>query len=214
MLKFRTHALALATLAAVAAAPVAFAQDSFGQSDTAAGKRFSVVGGATLLQPNNDTGRNDGIKVDGGPAPTASVSYNFTDNISAELWGALDSFDHRVRADGAKIGTVEQRPLALSGQYHFGDVDNTFRPFVGLGYHHSNIDNEDLNPGGNHVSLTTPKGAIGTVGIDMNITPTWFARADARYLRSRADVREAGVNTGQGLKLDPWTVGFGIGARF
>ncbi len=214
MLKFRTHALALAAVAAVAASPAVFAQDAYGQTDTASGKRFSVVGGATLLQPNNDTGRNDGFKVDGGPAPTASFSYHFTDNISAELWGALDSFDHRVRKDGPKIGTVEQQPIALSGQYHFGEADNTFRPFVGLGYHHSNISNEDLNPGGNHIALTTPKGAIGTVGVDMNITPTWFARADARYLRSRADVREAGVNTGQELKLDPWTVGFGIGARF
>ena len=214
MLKFRTHALALATLAAVAAAPVAFAQDSFGQSDTAAGKRFSVVGGATLLQPNNDTGRNDGIKVDGGPAPTASVSYNFTDNISAELWGALDSFDHRVRADGAKIGTVEQRPLALSGQYHFGTADQVMRPFVGLGYYESNFSNEDIAGGGPHVGLETAKGAIGTVGLDMNITPTWFARVDARYLRERADLRVDGAGVGQDLKLDPWTLGFGVGARF
>ncbi len=202
--------LALATLASLAVSSVAFAQDS---SDTASGKRFSVVGSATLLQPTNSSS-NDGIEVDGGPAPTASVSYNFTDNISAELWGALDKFDHRVKADGAKLGSVEQQPIALSGQYHFGQADNTFRPFVGLGYHHSNISGEDLNSGGEHVSLSTPKGAIGTVGVDMNITPTWFARADARYLRSRADVNVAGVSTGDEIKLDPWAVGFGIGARF
>ncbi len=205
------RALALATLASLALSSAAFAQD--GGSDTASGKRVSVVGGATLLQPTKHSA-NDGIEVDGGPAPTASVSYHFTDNISAELWGALDKFDHRVRNDAGKVGTVEQQPIALSGQYHFGQADNTFRPFVGLGYHQSNISGEDLNPGGNHVGLTTPKGAIGTVGVDMNITPTWFARADARYLRSRADVTEAGANTGQQLKLDPWTVGVGIGARF
>ncbi|MDR6993216.1 OmpW family outer membrane protein [Luteimonas sp. 3794] len=210
MLKSNKRVLALATLASLAVSSVAFAQDA---GDTASGKRFSVVGGATLLQPTKSSS-NDGIEVDGGPAPTASVSYNFTDNISAELWGALDKFDHRVRNDAGKVGTVEQQPIALSGQYHFGQADNTFRPFVGLGYHHSNISGEDLNPGGEHVSLSTPKGAIGTVGVDMNITPTWFARADARYLRSRADVNQAGVSTGQELKLDPWTVGVGIGARF
>ncbi|UNK42060.1 outer membrane beta-barrel protein [Luteimonas sp. S4-F44] len=204
------RSLILATLASLAVSSAAFAQDT----DTAAGKRFSVVGGVTLLQPNNDTGRNNGLKVDGGPAPTASVSYNFTDNISAELWGALDSFDHRVKQDGVKIGNVDQQPIALSGQYHFGDVDNTFRPFVGLGYHQSNISNEDLGGGGDHVSLTTPKGAIGTVGVDMNINSTWFARADARYLRSRADVKQAGQTVQRDLKLDPWTVGVGIGARF
>ena len=56
------------------------------------------------------------------------------------------------------------------------------------------------------------RGAIGTVGLDMNITPTWFARVDARYLRERADLRVDGA--GQDVKLDPWTLGFGVGARF
>lgn len=208
MLSFR-H-LTLAAAVSLALSPAAFAQ----QSDTASGKRFSVVGGVTLLDPKDDTDRNNGLEFDGGPAPTVSVSYHFTDNISAELWGALDTFDHRVKQDGAKIGTIEHQPIALSGQYHFGQADNTFRPFVGLGYHHSNISGEDLNPGGEHVGLTTPKGAIGTVGVDMNINSTWFARADARYLRSRADVRQAGETVQSDLKLDPWTVGVGIGARF
>ena len=210
MLKSNKRVPVPATLAGVALSPAAFAQ---GSGASASGKRFSVVGGATLLQPTKHSA-NDGIEVDGGPAPTASVSYNFTDNISAELWGALDTFDHRVKGNAGKIGTVESQPIALSGQYHFGQADNTFRPFVGLGYHQSNISGEDLNPGGDHVSLSTPKGAIGTVGVDMNITPTWFARADARYLRSRADINQAGASTGQELKLDPWTVGVGIGARF
>src|SRR5690606_39254003 len=210
MLSFR-H-LTLAAAVSLALSPVAFAQDA--GADTASGKRFSVVGGVTLLEPSGDADDNLSLEADGGPAPTASVSYHFTDNISAELWGALDTFDHRVRQDGAKIGTIEHQPIALSGQYHFGQADNTFRPFVGLGYHQSNISGENLNPGGEHVGLTTPKGAIGTVGVDMNITPTWFARADARYLRSRADVRQAGETVQGDVKLDPWTVGIGIGARF
>ena len=211
MLKSNKCALArAAALARLPSASPAFAPSS---PDTASGRRFSVVGSATLLQPTKHSS-NDGLEVDGGPAPTASFSYNFTDNISAELWGALDSFEHRVTTDAGKLGTVEQLPIALSGQYHFGDADNTFRPFLGLGYHYSNFNNEDLNPGGEHISLSTAKGAIGTVGVDMNITPTWFARADARYLHSNADLNQAGVPIGQEIKLDPWTVSFGIGARF
>jgi len=54
---------------------------------------------------------------------------------------------------------------------------------------------------------------IGTVGVDMNINSTWFARADARYMRSRPDVKVGGEKIGE-AKMDPWTVGFGIGARF
>lgn len=45
--------------------------------------------------------------------------------------GAADKFNHRLRADGAgKIGTVDQQPIALSGQYHFGTADQVMRPFV------------------------------------------------------------------------------------
>lgn len=207
--------ITLATLGALALSSTAFAQDNTG--DTASGKRFSVVGGAALLQPKNDPA--PGIdKLDGGPAPTLSASYHFTDNIVVELWGAADKFDHRVRnGAGGKVGTVEQQPLALSAQYHFGAADNTFRPFVGAGYYQSNFSNEKidgLDASGNHVGIADAKGAIGTVGVDMNINSTWFARADARYMHARPELRVAGAGTGQELKLDPWVVGFGIGARF
>ncbi|RKI35995.1 OmpW family protein, partial [Corallococcus sp. AB049A] len=57
------------------------------------------------------------------------------------------------------------------------------------------------------------KGVIGTVGVDMNINSTWFARADARYMRARPDIKVGGEKIGE-AKMDPWTVGFGIGARF
>lgn len=206
--------LSLATLGALALSAPAFAQDATG--DTTSGKHFAVVGGVSLLQPKNDPA--DGIdKVDGGPAPTLSASYYFNDNFAVELWGAADKFNHRVRADGlGKVGSVEQQPLALSAQYHFGAADNTFRPFAGLGYYESNFSNEKidgLSGTGNHVGIETAKGAIGTLGVDMNINSTWFARADARYMHARPDLRVAGQNAGE-LKLDPWTVGIGLGARF
>ena len=206
--------LSLATFATLAMSSTAFAQDA--AADSASGKRFAVVGGVSLLQPKSDP--TEGIdKFDGGPAPTLSASYYINDNFAVELWGAADKFNHRVRtAGGAKAGTVEQQPVALSAQYHFGAADNVFRPFVGLGYYESNFSNEKidgLSDTGNHVGIETAKGAIGTVGVDMNINSTWFARADARYMHARPELRVAGSNAGE-LKLDPWTVGFGIGARF
>ncbi len=210
--------MSFAVLGALALSPAAFAQDAgAAPADTASGKRFAVVGGVTLLQPKS--GPATGIdKVDGGPAPTLSASYYFNDNVAVELWGAADKFDHRVRTSGgAKAGTVEQQPLALSAQYHFGAADNVFRPFVGAGYYESNFSNEKIDglaAGGDHVGLRTAKGAIGTVGVDMNINSTWFVRADARYMHARPELSVAGSGTGEKLKLDPWTVGFGIGARF
>jgi outer membrane protein len=203
--------LSLALVPALAIAPAAFAQDGAG-TDTASGKRFAVVGGITHLEPSDPA---DGIKADGGPAPTLSASWYANDNFAVELWGAADKFNHRIRADGVgKVGTVEQQPIALSAQWHFGQADQIFRPFVGLGYFESNFSDESIAGLGGQVGLETAKGAIGTVGLDMNINSTWFARTDVRYMHSRPELRVAGAGTGQELELDPWTIGVGLGARF
>jgi len=209
------HALSLSLLAAATFAPAAFAQDysttvdRTPSAETASGKHFAVVGGISLLQPEN--------RADGGPAPTLSLSYYINDNWAIELWGAADKFNHRVRGPGgARYGTIEQQPIALSGQYHFGDADDVFRPFVGAGYFQSNFSNAKLNVPGTtgQFGLETAKGAIGTVGVDMNINATWFARVDARYMHARPEATVDGHGTGAKAKVDPWTLGFGIGARF
>ena len=156
--------LSLSLLTAAAFAPSAFAQDysaTDSTTDTASGKHFAVVGGVALLQPKNDP--VEGIrKFDGGPAPTLSLSYYINDNWAVELWGAADKFNHRVRGVGnERLGTVEQQPIALSGQYHFGQADNVFRPFVGVGYYESNFSNEDLVAPGvtEHIGLENVQDA-------------------------------------------------------
>ena len=210
MKSIRTLTIALASLIAMPA----LAQDA--TTDTtpdAASKRFAVVGGAAILKPDRDPA--PGLKIDGDVAPVISASWYATPNIAVELWGAADKFNHRVRADGAgKIGTVDQQPIALSGQYHFGTADQVMRPFVGLGYYESNFSNETVGGAGAHVGLETAQGAIATAGVDFNINQTWFARADARYMKGDAGVRVAGQGTGEELTIDPWVVGVGIGARF
>ena len=210
MKSIRTLTIALASLIAMPA----LAQDATTDTTSdAASKRFAVVGGAAVLKPDRDPA--PGLKIDGDVAPVISASWYATPNIAVELWGAADKFNHRVRADGAgKIGTVDQQPIALSGQYHFGTADQVMRPFVGLGYYESNFSNEIIGGDGAHVGLETAKGAIATAGVDFNINQTWFARADARYMKGDAGVRVAGQGTGEELTIDPWVVGVGIGARF
>lgn len=210
MKSIRTLTIALASLIAMPA----LAQDATTDTTSdAAGKRFAVVGGAAILKPDRDPA--PGLKIDGDVARVISASWYATPNIAVELWGAADKFNHRVRADGAgKIGTVDQQPIALSGQYHFGTADQVMRPFVGLGYYESNFSNETIGGDGGHVGLETAKGAIATAGVDFNINQTWFARADARYMKGDAGVRVAGQGTGEELTIDPWVVGVGIGARF
>jgi len=205
--------LTLALASAIAFAPAAFAQDvASDSSDTASGKRIAIVGGGAILEP--DSNPTPGLDIDGGTAPTLSASWYVNDNVAIELWGAADKFNHRVRGPEGKIGTVEQQPLAVSGQYHFRDADAVMRPFVGLGYYESNFSNEDISGDGPHVGLSTAKGPIATAGMDFNINSRWFARTDLRYMKGDADVNVAGESTGSELTLDPWTVGVGLGARF
>lgn len=180
----------------------------------AAYRRFAATGGVALMKPSNDPLSGSNVDVDGGSAPTLSASWYATPNIAVELWGAADKFNHRVKDGGAKIGTIEQQPIALSAQYHFGTADQVFRPFLGLGYYESNFSNEDIAGGGSHVAVETARGPIATAGLDFNITPTWFARTDVRYMKADPELRVGGVGTGEELNLDPWTAGVSIGARF
>ncbi|MEN1958405.1 OmpW/AlkL family protein [Luteimonas changyuni] len=194
---------------AIAITPTAFAQDA----GSAADKRVSVVAGYSMVEPTrNPEIAGTRTEFDGEGTPTLGVTYHITDNWGVEAWAA-DSYGQRVNAGGAKVGSVDAQPYSLSGQYRFGTPDSTVRPFVGLGYHETNYDNESATPSGDRVGVETAKGAVATVGLDVNITPTWFARADARYFQADSDVKINGVDAGE-AKLDPVVLGVGVGARF
>ena len=234
MIRFSTNHrrhLTLTLLGAFAIAPAAaFAQDASqdasstatsadsSTSDTASGKRFAVVGGFALSEPT----RNPSIagarsQVDGDGAATLSASYYINDNIAIEAWGAAAKFGHRVRTASGKVASVDAQPYALSGQYHFGSADKIVRPFVGLGYYESNYSGETVEPtgalAGQRIGVETAKGAIATAGVDVNINPTWFARADVRSLQGSSDVKLGGIDAGE-AELNPVVLGVGFGARF
>lgn len=223
----RRH-LTLALLGALAIAPAAaFAQDAtpdMGETSatadagTASGKRFAVVGGYALSEPTqNPSIGGTRSRVDGDGAATLSASYYINDNVAVEAWGAADKFGHRVSTESGKVASVDAQPYAVSGQYHFGGADKIVRPFVGLGYYESNYSGEKAEPtgplAGQRVGVETAKGAMATAGVDVNITPTWFARADVRYLQGKSDVKLDGIDAGE-AELNPVVLGVGFGARF
>lgn len=211
--------LTLAVLATLAVAPAAFAQEVTGP-DTS-GKRFAVVGGYALSEPtSNPSIAGTRTNVDGGTAATLSANWYITDNIAIEAWGAADKFSHRVKTGAGKLANVDAQPYALSAQYHFGNTQSIVRPFVGLGYFESNYSGEKAEGSaalaGQHIGVETAKGAMATAGVDVNITPTWFARADVRYMQDttgQPNVAVDGVKVGK-AELNPVTVGVGVGARF
>lgn len=212
----RVHSLTFALLGTLALASVAAAQTP--ADGSAAGKRFSVTGGYALSEPTrNPRIAGERVQVDGDGAATLGLSYHVNENVAIEAWGAADKFGHRVRTASGKAASVNAQPVAISGQYHFGDADRTVRPFVGLGYHETNFDGETATPGGafagRRIGVETAKGAMATAGVDLDIGPGWFARADVRYLHGNSDVALDGMAAGE-AELDPVVVGVGIGARF
>lgn len=212
----RTLALALGAILAGGLAAPAFAQDA---GTGASGKHWAIVGGYAQQEPTGDgTIAGSKAEFDGSGAGTLGLSYYINDHIAIEGWGAATKFDHRVAtAANGKIATVSSQPYALSGQYHFRDGDATVRPFVGLGYFQSNISKEDqdgIGPYANdHIGMSTPQGAMATVGVDLNFTPHLFARADARYMHGGSDIAVNGTKVGE-ANLDPVVIGVGVGGRF
>ncbi|HHW4681546.1 MAG TPA: OmpW/AlkL family protein, partial [Xylella taiwanensis] len=123
--------IGLAAMSMLAFTPSAFAWGTASSSDNASGKHWALVGSATVLQPKKGSGQN-GIKFDGDVAPTLSASYYIDDNWAVELWGAAKKFNYRAKTAAlGKVGNLSQQPVALSAQYHFGQAENVFRPFVG-----------------------------------------------------------------------------------
>ena len=65
----------------------------------------------------------------------------------------------------------------------------------------------------NHIGMTTPKGPMATVGMDLNFTPHLFGRVDARYMHGGSDIAVDGAKVGD-ADLNPVVLGVGVGARF
>lgn len=204
----------LIALSLSAIAPAAFAQNDISVTDA---KKFAVVGGLGIQKIDRHPISGTTAKFDGGSAATLSASWYATPAIAVELWGAADKFEQRVRThEEGKVGNIDSQPIALSAQYHFLQSNAVIRPFVGLGYYQTNYSggNNIRTDTGEHWGLQSAKGAIGTVGVDFNINPTWFARTDARYMDGKSDVTANGRSVGASASMNPWVFGVGIGARF
>ncbi len=214
----RLHTLSLALLAGLAVAPTAFAQDAF-TTGTSTGKRFAVVGGIALAEPTENTwiGDSQRLEMDGSDAATLSASWYLNDHIAVEAWGAASTFGHRVNGANGKVGSVDSQPYALSGQYHFRPADSLVRPFVGLGYYEQNFSDESVEASGSlagqRLGVETSKGAMATAGVDVKLSPSWFARADVRYLNGDSDLYLDGQTVAE-AKVNPVILGVGLGARF
>ena len=199
------------------------------QAEDAADGRFAVTAGFASRHLGGDKPLNvtlidapAGSSVDNDSSDsgaTLGFSWFINRNIALELWGA-SRFDASTEIDmnnAPDIGVrkYRTRPLALSAQYHFTQLGDRFKPYVGLGVHRTKVDGEWINPtldGAHDFRIDDGTGLAATVGLDVNLPKNWFVRGDVRYLRWNSDVRLDNLRTD--ADMHSMIYGVSAGLRF
>jgi outer membrane protein len=196
---------------------------------------IQVTLGAMSIHPDLDSGNlsspsQPGTKIDTSKSstqPAAGINYMLTDNWSVQLPLATP-FEFDIKGAGAirgagKIGSTKVLPFSLFGQYHFGESENSLRPFVGLGATYSYF--YDTKATGTLTGLTNPGGKDTTMkidskwaltpqlGVDWRFSGNWFAQlvVDKSFLKTTSK-----LSTGQhiDITMDPWVFGAFVGYSF
>lgn len=171
---------------------------------------------AVYIDPDNKStpvggvGASDRIDVETKTIPELDISYFFTPNISAELILTYPQ-KHKVRLDGAEIGSFKHLPPTLTAQYHFAP-GATINPYLGVGVNYTRISKVRLLDGAGDLENDS-WGLALQAGVDFRINERWSINADVKKVNIRSDVYVGGANASH-LKVDPVLFGLGVGYRF
>lgn len=171
---------------------------------------------AVHIDPDNKStpvagsGASDRIDVESKTIPELDISYFFTPHISAELILTYPQ-KHKVRLDGAEIGSFKHLPPTLTAQYHFAP-GATINPYVGVGVNYTRISKVRLLDGAGDLENDS-WGLALQAGVDFRINERWSINADVKKVNIRSDVYVGGANASH-LKVDPLLFGLGVGYRF
>jgi len=176
--------------------------------------------GAVHVSPNDSSGTLSlaptvGVAVDSDTQVFANLTYMLKSNIGIELLAATP-FSHTLSATGGlsgDIAKVKQLPPTLSVQYHFSP-NKSFRPYVGGGINYTTFFDEEPIAGTviTSISLDDSWGLAVQAGFDMDISSSWFANIDLRYI---SITTTATTNLGTiDVDIDPWVLSIGVGTTF
>jgi outer membrane protein len=155
------------------------------------------------------------VHVDAAAAVTFTATYMFAPRWGLELLGAIPS-DHDIRLDGAgKVAEARLLPATLSVQYCFFDPNGRIRAYLGAGLNYAAFFHEQTSGSlaGTSLDLDGSPGAAVQLGLDIDLSNTWFAGIDARWFDMDADLRMSGTDLGT-VEVDPYALGVSIGRRF
>jgi len=197
--------------------------------------QFTVSVGANMLKPNVTSGSisapalpNSQGDVSKDTQPVAVITYGLTDNISVES-AVGTPYKHKIYGAGAiagtgQLGTVQALPAIALIQYRFFSPDAMIRPYIGLGVTYAMFQKERgsfamtalTNPGGGTAttfSIDNKWTYSGQLGLQVNVTPKWFANVSYIKTKLSTDVH---FSTGQfqHMKLDPDSYIVSVGYKF
>ncbi|HLD95031.1 MAG TPA: OmpW family protein [Alphaproteobacteria bacterium] len=147
--------------------------------------------------------------------PELDFSYFFTKNIALEL--ILGTSHHKVRATGTSDGDfngskVKLLPPILSLQYHFTQLSQKVKPYLGAGLNYTIF--YDAKKGDfTSISYKNKFGYALQAGVDVNIQGSWYFNIDVKklWLKTTATINES---VKANVRLNPWIFGAGVGYRF
>lgn len=197
--------------------------------------QFTVSVGANMLKPNVTSGvisapalPNSQGDVSKDTQPVAVITYGLTDNISVES-AVGTPYKHKIYGAGAitgtgQLGTVQALPAIALVQYRFFSPDSMIRPYIGLGVTYAMFQKERgsfamtalTNPGAGTpttFSIDNKWTYSGQLGLQVNVTPKWFANVSYIKTKLSTDVH---FSTGQyqHMKLDPDSYIVSVGYKF
>lgn len=155
--------------------------------------------------------------------PELDFTYFFTEHFAAEL--ILGTAKHDVKAINTVAGDIDLGsawllPPTLTAQYHFYVSDKKIvKPYIGAGVNYTLFYNVKSGAVAD-VKYDNALGYAAQVGIDLNLTDSFFINIDAKRMFLKTDVTVDATNLVPGLvvpaevTIDPWLFGIGVGMRF
>jgi outer membrane protein len=154
------------------------------------------------------------VNVDAAQMLTFNLTRKLDGHWGVEVLAALP-FQHDINLNaGGKVADVKHLPPTVSLQYHFAP-EAKFRPYVGAGLNATIFFSEHTTGAlsGQKLSLGTSFGPAAQLGLDFDLTDTWFLNGDVRWMDIDTKAKLGGTSLGD-VAIDPLTFGLSIGRRF